>query len=81
MSLDLLQLQSLLSELQSRLELELELWIQYSYLLEDSEMEKEKDLVLAKKSLLHHQMGQVKDSLLQLESQMERAKALEWDLQ
>ena len=53
MSLDLLQLQSLLSELQSRLESELELWIQYSYLLEDSEMEKEKDLVLQ----LESQMG------------------------
>ena len=72
MSLDLLQLQSLLSELQSRLESELELWIQYSYLLEDSEMEKEKDLVLAKKTLLRHQMEKVKDSLLQLESQMEK---------
>jgi hypothetical protein len=61
------------------LESDLELWIQYSYLLEDSE--KEKDLALAKTTLLYYQIEKVKDSLLQLESQMVRAKALEWDLQ
>jgi hypothetical protein len=70
MSLDLLQLQYLLVELQSRLEKESELWLQYSYLLEQSELDSEKELAQAKRMVLQSLMGLVADSLLQLESHL-----------
>ena len=85
MSLDLQQLESLLVELQSRLESESELWLQYSYLLEQSELDSEKELAQVKRMVLQSLMGLVADSLLQLESHSQRVKekelALDWDLQ
>jgi hypothetical protein len=85
MSLDLQQLEYLLVELQSRLEKDSELWLQYSYLLEQSELNSEKELTQAKRMVLQSLMGLVADSLLQLESHSQRVKekelALDWDLQ
>jgi hypothetical protein len=85
MSLDLQQLEYLLVELQSRLEKDSELWLQYSYLLEQSELDSEKELAQAKRMVLQSLMGLVADSLLQLESHSQRVKekelALDWDLQ
>lgn len=73
MSLDLLQLQSLLLLLQSRLESELELWIQYSYLVEDSETVTELEMAQAKRKLLYSQLGLVMQSLSQLETDLDQA--------
>lgn len=70
MSFDLQQLKSLLVELQSRLEKDSELWLQYSYLLEQSELDSEKELAQAKRMVLQSLMGLVADSLLQLESHL-----------
>lgn len=70
MSLDLQQLKSLLVELQSRLEKDSELWLQYSYLLEQSELDSEKELAQAKRMVLRSLMDLVADSLLQLESHL-----------
>jgi hypothetical protein len=85
MSLDLQQLEYLLVELQSRLEKDSELWLQYSYLLEQSELDSEKELAQVKRMVLQSLMGLVADSLLQLESHSQRVKekelALDWDLQ
>ena len=85
MSLDLQQLEYLLVELQSRLEKDSELWLQYSYLLEQSELDSEKELAQAKRMVLQSLMGLVADSLLQLESHSQLVKekelALDWDLQ
>jgi hypothetical protein len=71
MSLDLMQLQSLLTELWSRLAEDLEKWSYYSSQGQER-LSFPKDLALAKTAQLHHQMEQVKDSLLQLEFQMEK---------
>ena len=73
MSLDLLQLQSLLLLLQSRLESELELWIQYSYLVEDSETQMELETAQEKRKLLHSQLDLVMQSLSQLEKDLDLA--------
>ena len=70
MSLDLQQLEYLLVELQSRLEKDSELWLQYSYLLEQSELDSEKELAQAKRMVLQSLTGLVADSLLQLESHL-----------
>ena len=82
MSLNLLQLQSLLLELKSRLAVDLEIWSHYSS--QGSErLSFPKEMATERLSLLRHQSEKVKDSLLQLESQMETVnwKALELESQ
>ena len=78
MSLNLLQLQSLLLELQSRLAGDLEIWSHYSSQGEER-LSFPKELATERMSLLSHQLEMAKDSLSQLESQMETVnwKALE----
>jgi hypothetical protein len=68
MSLDLLLLQTHLLELRYRLLQDLELWSRYSSL---AHLESAKELAQEKLSLLHRQLAEVKDLLLQLEHQME----------
>ena len=80
MSLNLPQLKSLLLELQSRLAGDLEIWSHYSS--QGSErLSFPKEMATERMSLLSRQLEMAKDLLSQLESQMVRAKALEWDLQ
>lgn len=80
MSLNLLQLQSQLQELKSRLAEDLETWSHYSSQGQER-LSFPKELAQARLLLLESQMEQVKDSLLQLESQTEtvnwKALALE----